>query len=129
VWIADEMNDTIRELHVSTGEVITIAGMAGQIGTTDGVGAAARFDQPWAIVYDGAGSLYVGDWDSGLVRRIWLSTHAVSTIAGQPMQLGVTLGPVQSSAVNEVFALAIDPSGDLLLTSEQAVLRIAPAAP
>ena len=61
LYVADGANDTIRKIVVATGTVTTFAGAAGQAGTVDGTGAAARFAAPGALASDGAGNLYVAD--------------------------------------------------------------------
>ena len=70
--------------------VTTIAGTAGAGGSTDGTGAAARFYLPVGITTDGA-NLYVADsWHT--IRKIVISTGAVTTIAGTADATGSTDG-------------------------------------
>jgi streptogramin lyase len=123
VWVADYGTHSIRQVNVATGEVTTVAG-ANQAGFVDGIGADARFQFPEQLVYDHAGSLYVADIGNYAIRRIWLATHAVSTIVGQPGKLGVTLGPVQTATLGFPYGIACTPSGTVVMTSEQAVLAI-----
>ena len=42
--MADTNNHTIRKVVLATGEVTTIAGLAGNPGSADGMGSAARFN-------------------------------------------------------------------------------------
>ena len=49
LWVADTGNHTVRRLDLITGLVETVAGLAGQPGTDDGLGANARFDTPTGI--------------------------------------------------------------------------------
>ena len=79
IYSADSFNRTIRKIVISTGEVSTLAGTAGVIGSADGIGAAARFDSPIGITTDGT-NLYVTDVYT--VRKIVISTGAVTTLAG-----------------------------------------------
>ena len=60
LYITDTGNNTIRKITLE-GVVSTVAGTAGQSGTVDGIGAAARFNGPGGIVCDNAGNLYVAD--------------------------------------------------------------------
>lgn len=69
LYVADTYNCTIREIIISTGVVTTIAGIAGNSGTADGTGSAARFDRPWGITTDSA-NLYVADANNHTIREI-----------------------------------------------------------
>jgi len=57
LFVCDDGNNTVRKVVMSTGEVMTIAGTPGTFGTTDGIGAAARFGDPWGLDTDGAGAV------------------------------------------------------------------------
>ncbi len=62
--------------------VTTLAG--GFTGNTDanGIGTAASFDQPIGVATDGAGNLYVADQLNDQIRKIDISTAAVTVLAG-----------------------------------------------
>jgi hypothetical protein len=81
LYVADYMNNEIRQVVVATGVVTTFAG-ATSSGSVNGVGTAARFNQPRGIAYDGAGSLYVTDYVNNEIRKIDIATATVSTFAG-----------------------------------------------
>jgi sugar lactone lactonase YvrE len=68
VYVADTGNQTIRRI-TSSGEVTTLAGVAGQGGNQDGTGNGARFRRPMGIAMDHAGNLYVADQGNGLIRK------------------------------------------------------------
>lgn len=59
----------------------TVGTFAGTPGGTDGTGGAARFDHPMGLASDGT-YLYVADRTENKIRRVQLSTGAVSTLAG-----------------------------------------------
>jgi sugar lactone lactonase YvrE len=92
VYVADTGNSTIRKI-TSTGVVTTLAGIAGMTGSTDGVGAAARFNSPVGVAVDGAGNVYVADTGNDLIRKITPS-GAVTTIVGRPGEKGFLPGPL-----------------------------------
>lgn len=85
LFLTDFNNRTIRKIVISTGEVTTIAGRTGQLGTdggtTDGTGPEARFNQPNGITTDGT-NLYVTDSYQYTIRKIVISTGTVTTISG-----------------------------------------------
>ncbi len=76
VYVADYYNQTIRKI-TPAGQVSTLAGLTGQAGSDDGVGAQVRFAGPSAIAADRAGDLYV--IDSNGIRKVTPS-GAVSTL-------------------------------------------------
>ena len=68
VYVSDRYGQVIRKVN-SDGFVTTLAGAAGQRGRENGVGSAARFFEPDALVIDSAHTLYVAD-NSGTIRKI-----------------------------------------------------------
>ncbi len=46
------------------------AGLAGNLGTTDGVGSTARFFEPSDVAVDRAGNVYVADTGNSVIRKI-----------------------------------------------------------
>ena len=55
----DSTNHLIRLLVLSSGVVSTLAGQAGSTGSTNGIGANARFNDPEGIALDAAGTFAV----------------------------------------------------------------------
>jgi sugar lactone lactonase YvrE len=80
LYVADTGSNTIRKMVISTGAVTTLAGAAGVIGSADGTGSAASFSSPTSITTDGT-NLYVTDTGNGSIRKIVISTGAVTTLA------------------------------------------------
>lgn len=80
VYVADCGAHTVRKIDAS-GNTTTLAGMAGQPGDADGVGASARFTCPRGIAADAFGNLYVTNSQYPALRKIDLKTGAVTTIA------------------------------------------------
>jgi hypothetical protein len=69
VYVADDGNREIRKVTPS-GVVTTLAGSAGQAGSNNGAGTAARFFGPLDVAADRAGNVYVGDEYNDEVRKI-----------------------------------------------------------
>lgn len=67
LYVTDNANLTLRKVDITTGEVSTIAGVAGMPGATDGDAAIAQFFGPYGITTDGT-SLYVTDMST--IRKI-----------------------------------------------------------
>jgi sugar lactone lactonase YvrE len=81
VYVADTRNYTIRKVS-PVGVVTTLAGLAGQKVTADGVGTSALFFYPEAVAVDGVGNVYVGDSGvrTGEYRLRRISAETVQTI-------------------------------------------------
>ncbi|WP_147456036.1 hypothetical protein [Leptospira stimsonii] len=84
LYVADTGSNKIRKIKISDNTVTTIAG-SGTAGTLDGLGTAAKFNQPSHLVYD-SNKLYVTDTNSNNIKMIDLTTSpvTVTTIAGDP---------------------------------------------
>ena len=111
VLIADSENHTIRRLDLTTRQVTTIVGEAGEQGIADGRGSDAllSFPRGLSISADGMFAL-IADFSNSTVRQIDLNTNSVTTMAGSP---GVE-GSTDSAGNNALFA---NPSG-IALSSE-----------
>jgi len=108
-FIADTLNHTVRRLG-SDGVVSTVAGIVGSPGSTNGIGAAARFSSPRAIAVDAVGIVYVADGNG--VRRI-AADGTVTTLTSR-----------FSLAGHELRGLALDGTGNLFVAGTFAVWRI-----
>ncbi|HUB61799.1 MAG TPA: IPT/TIG domain-containing protein [Puia sp.] len=70
LYVADEGNNEIRRIDVY-GNVSTVAGnRAVGAGSADGNGAGATFDQPYGIVVDKNGVIYVSEAGGNKIRKI-----------------------------------------------------------
>src|SRR5436309_2298665 len=69
VYVADTWNSTIRKV-TPDGVVTTLAGSAGQRGSADGTGGAARFYLPRGVAVDSAGNAYVADTYNSTIRKV-----------------------------------------------------------
>lgn len=67
VYVADAGNNRIRKV-TPEGVVTTVAGS--ERGYANGVGKAARFDEPFGVAVDLAGNLYVADLNNNRIRKI-----------------------------------------------------------
>lgn len=115
IYVADTNNHTIR-LVTYTGSVATIAGLAGNPGSTDGAGNAARFKFPSGIAVDSGNNVYVADTGSGTVRKI-VSNSIVSTYAGTAGFFGNADGAALTVArFNQPTGIAVDSTGTVYVS-------------
>ncbi len=116
VYVADTYNDTIRMI-TPAGVVTTLAGTAGQIGSADGTGAAARFNEPEGVAVDAAGNVYVADTDNRTIREI-TPAGVVTTLAGSPGQGGSADGTGAAAQFDYPADVAVDAAGNVYVADE-----------
>jgi serine/threonine-protein kinase len=68
VYVADAGNNKIRKI-TPDGVVSTLAG-TGKRGLANGDAKAASFNRPFGVAVDGAGNVYVADYQNNLIRKI-----------------------------------------------------------
>ncbi|MBS0662520.1 MAG: immunoglobulin domain-containing protein [Verrucomicrobia bacterium] len=127
LYVADANNHTIR--RVSPGGVVTtIAGAAGQAGSSDGNGPAARFNSPSAVAVDAAGNVYVADRGNNTLRRI-TPAGDVTTLAGLAGVSGTDDGTGGAALFSQPTGLAIDSAGNLYVADmgNNAIRRVSPS--
>jgi sugar lactone lactonase YvrE len=116
VYVADTSNHTIRKIS-PTGDVTTFAGLTGSIGSADGTGSAARFNQPWGLTSDGAGTLYVADTYNSTIRKV-TPAGVVTTLAGLAGSKGSADGAGSAARFEYVIGVSVDTSGHLFVPDE-----------
>ena len=132
LFIADDWNNVVREVNLSTGIINTVAGNynlgAGYAGDT-GQATLAELNSPSNVAVDGNGDLFITDGDfsflfnseNNVVREVNLSTGIINTVAGN-YNLGAgyagDTGQATLAQLNEPTAVAVDGKGDLFIADE-----------
>ena len=114
VYVSDRGNHAIRVV-AANGDLRTLAGN-GKDGKTDGVGAAASFNQPIAVAVDKAGNVYVADRDNHLIRLIDPSGK-VAVLAGTGAA-GFAEGPATSAQFNQPYGVALSADERILYVAD-----------
>ena len=109
IYVADTNNHTIRGISPS-GNVLTLAGTPGSVGSTDGVGTVARFTYPYSLAIDNFGTIYVSDTFNHTIRRVALN-GTVSTMAGAAGVRGTTDGTSTGARFAYPTGIAVDAQG------------------
>jgi len=117
VYVADSFNNTIRVI-TSAGDVSTLAGLAGQAGSTDGAGSVARFDLPQGVAVDLKQNVFVADYNNNSIRRV-TPPNLVSTLAGLAGSKGSADGTGNAARFNNPFAVAVDRGSNLYVADSR----------
>jgi hypothetical protein len=116
LYVSDTGNHTIRQISAADASVTTFAGQAGQVGSADGVGSAARFNNPLGLALDHGGNVYVAAYFNDTVRRI-VPDGTVTTVAGLAGQPGAADGTGSAARFNIPIGVVVNGSG-LVYVSE-----------
>lgn len=114
IYVSDNSVHTIRKI-TPQGVVVTFAGLAGQFGTTNGTGSAARFNMPLGLATDSANNIYATDRNNNTIRKI-TPEGAVTTFVGSAIQSGSTDGTGYNALFYVPSGITSSPNGDLYVT-------------
>jgi dihydroxyacetone kinase DhaKLM complex PTS-EIIA-like component DhaM len=126
--VADSYNHMIRKIVMSTSAVSSVAGSTGgSYGTSNGIGTNAQFWYPRAVSLSSDDSYaLVADSYNHMIRKIVMSTSAVSLLAGSMGGLSGTSNGIGTSARFNVPAgvsLSSDDSYALVADSYNHMIR------
>jgi sugar lactone lactonase YvrE len=125
MYIADEYNNRIRRIDAVTGYISTVVGTGAATDTGDGgQGTAATIKNPFALLADPAGNLYMAG-NGNQVRKLTVATGIITRIAGTgPATYTGDGGPAVNATLNAPYAMAIDSLGNLFIADgENSVIR------
>jgi len=127
VYVADTGNHTLRKVSPGGG-VTTLAGMAGDAGSADGLGSEARFNYPQGVAADTAGNVYVADLENHTIRRV-TPAGVVTTLAGLAGSPGSTDGTNSAARLFHPSSVATDRAGNIFVadTGNHTIRKVTPA--
>ena len=124
VYVADWVCHSVRKI-TPAGVVTTLAGR--ERGGADGIGTAARFEHPTGVAVDGAGNVYVTDWNG--LRKVTAS-GVVTTLAGRFNNFGSDDGRGAAALFYDPDGIAIGTAGRLYIAdTNNELIRVAVPAP
>ncbi len=114
LYVADSFNHTIRKID-GAGNATTLAGTVGTVGSVDGTGTAALFNQSSGLAVDSAGNVYVADTYNHTIRRV-TSLGIVTTLAGVAGTAGSVDGVGAAARFNQPFGIAVDATNNIFIS-------------
>ena len=123
IYVSELGNGTLRRIKAD-GTVETVAGVAGQMASTDGTGPTARFSNPSAIALGPDGNIYVAEVTSALrkVTPEGVVTTLVKDLGNSQNPRGLALdraGVVYFTDYLDFVVRKIEPDGKIALLAGQ----------
>lgn len=118
IYIADDSNNRLRKLTISTGLISTVAGtlVAGYNG--DDIDATtASLNTPEGVGVDPAGNVYIADTLNHRLRKVTVSTGKITTIAGTGSSFGTPVDGILAtrSTLSRPSSVAVDTEGNIYI--------------
>lgn len=113
LYMSEFTNSVIRKI-TPEGVVTTLAGLPGAIGSADGLGSVARFENPRGLAVDAAGNVFVADSNAHIIRKI-TPAGQVTTIGGIANETDAIAGTGANARFFLPAGIAVDRNGDLYI--------------
>ncbi len=120
VFIADALNNVIREVNHATGVITTVVGNGTAGYNGDNIAAtAAEINSPQGLALDSAGDLFIADQNNQRIREVNATTGIITTVAGTGVA-GFNSDNIRATAAKlyNPSAIAIDSAGDLIIADD-----------
>ena len=114
IYIADTNNHRIRKVDTATGIITTAVGNGNQGFSGDGSPAtAAELYSPQSVAVDGAGNIYITDYNNLRIRKVDAATGIITTAAGAG--IGQDDIPATQARLATPEGVAVDGAGNLYI--------------
>lgn len=119
MYICDQVNNVIRMVTASTGNISTIAGNNTGGYSGDGKAAiSAQINGPDSIVVDSKGNYYFSDFNNGVVRMV-TPAGIISTFAGSQAEgkgFSGDGGQATAAALADPTGIVLDSAGNMIIS-------------
>ncbi len=121
VYFGDNQGyNVIRKVTVSTGVISTVAGTGSTSASYNGdnmAATSANLYNPYDIVLDGYGNVYIADSSDNRIRKVTVSTGMISTIVGTGAASSTGDGAAATAAtINQPRFIRFDSFGNLYIS-------------
>ncbi len=127
LYLADQSNNRIRKLDLTSGVMMTVAGTGESGYNGDGApGPETSLAGPSGLAVDHEGNLYIADTFSGRIRKWDRATGMIATVVGGTGDFRLAPGENESSPnLSRPYAIALHPDGRLFITdSDNHLIRV-----
>ena len=123
IFIADIINQRIREVVAATGNIQTVAGNGTSCTSIPcppngdgGPATSAQLSNPYGVAVDRSGNIFIADLGGQRIREVVVATGNIQTIAGNGTSgYSGDGGPAINAQLNEPFDVAVDGSGNVFI--------------
>lgn len=124
LYIADQSNNRVRVVDLTTGVIETVAGNGVAVYNGDGIPAVeAGLAGPSGLAVGPGGELYVADTFNGRIRMVDRKTGAISTLVGDGGEYRYQdQGDRPSASLARPYGIAIDREGHMFITDSDSHL-------
>jgi len=126
LYFSDTFNNRIRRVDAARGIITTVAGNGEKaFSGDDGPATAAALNEPYGVIVDRDGNLYIADRLNRRVRRIDAATGVITTLAGTgEAAYAGDVGPAAKAGLAEPNGLAFAPDEKALYITDVADNRV-----
>lgn len=117
LYVAEAENHCVRKIDLKSGTISTVAGSGKKGYSGDGgLATKATFNEPYAVIVDGEGNLFIVDRLNAVVRKVDARAGIVSTVAGNGTKgFSGDGGPGAQAQLREPNDCCFDGKGGLLI--------------
>jgi sugar lactone lactonase YvrE len=116
-YIADTLNNVVREVLASNNQILTVAGngLAGYSGD-GGAAIGAQLSAPTSVALDSMGNLFIADTNNNCIRVVNLTNGVINTFAGNSTSgYSGDGGNPRNAELNAPVGLAVDSDGTVYI--------------
>jgi sugar lactone lactonase YvrE len=125
ILFMDRSASSVRRIEIGSWAVSTVAGAKDPEVTRDGSLLSSRFQSPWGLAANAAGTiLFVADDVAHVIRKVDLVAKAVTTFCGAIAESGSSDGACASARFDTPAALAWDEAAGHLYVVDEGNLSI-----
>ncbi|MHC4499218.1 MAG: NHL domain-containing protein, partial [Planctomycetota bacterium] len=118
IYIADYNNDRIRKILAATGIITTVAGTTSGLSGDSGPATAAQLNNPSGVAVDGAGNVFIADYDNHRIRKVISPTGIITTVAGTTAGFSGDNGPAGLAQLNRPVRVILDGAGNFYIADQ-----------
>jgi len=126
LYIGDGGNCRVRKIVLSSGTISTYAG-TGTCGYAGdgGLATAAKLNNPFGVVEDNAGNVYIADTNNYVIRKVTNSTGIITTIAGtNHAGFSGDGGLATIAQISTTYRIAVNTSGNTVTIADYGNNRV-----